>query len=153
MFQFNGLPIGKVPRILPIITMLGYSFATTYLFSRLFPMREKNPNYDPRYPYYGDEYFTSYNAGSWAVGGLIGIPIAGVINNLTWSGSSLSGSYSNFKYQLVTNNPNVDLFFYPKYEVYNKNIFDEKKFNLKYLWFQESVFKCRVKGATIINKK
>lgn len=140
MFNFNGLPLGKVPRIFPILTMISYSVITTSVFERFFRFENKYGYKQPSF-------------GSYALGALIGIPIAGTINNFTWSGSSLSGSYASFKYQLVTENPNTDLFFYPKYEIYNKNMFDENKFNLKYLWFQESTFKCRVKGATLKNIK
>jgi hypothetical protein len=148
IFEFNGLPLGKVPRILPILTMLGYSFGLTSLFASIIPINETKTVRT----LYGESTTTQKNLpASYAIGALIGVPLAGIINNFTWPGASLSGSYANFKYQLVTKNPNIDLFFYPKYEIINKNIIEDKKWRLKYLFIQESTFKCRLKGATIIN--
>jgi len=55
-------------------------------------------------------------------------------------------------YRLASENPNVDLFFYPKYEVSSKNVFGDEGVKLKYLFVQDATLKARVSGATLIHK-
>jgi len=46
-------------------------------------------------------------------------------------------------YRLISENPDVDLFFYPKYEISKQ----------QKLFTQEAVIKGRVSGATLIHKE
>jgi hypothetical protein len=59
---------------------------------------------------------------------------------------------ATLNYRLASENPNVELFFYPKYEVSKKNVFGEEGVKLKYLFVQDATLKARVSGATLIHK-
>ena len=76
---------------------------------------------------------------------LLSLPIAGTINNFIWSGATAEAS-STIERQLIEENPDTDLFFFPKYEVKEYNVFNDGP---KYLWWQKSEVNAKVKGATI----
>ena len=69
---------------------------------------------------------------------IIGVPLAGALNNLTFSNSALGVAGSGLNYKLITDNPDIDIFYYPKYEISNKINF----------WNQKAYLKANVKGAT-----
>ena len=143
LFTFNGVELGKTKRILPTLTLVGYSFASQLAVQRAFGKRtgKNTPTY--KIGEYKLGFVPSY---------LIGLPIAGMFNNLTWNNSALSGASATLNYRLASENPNVDLFFYPKYEVSKKNVFGDEGVKLKYLFVQDATLKARVSGATLIHK-
>jgi hypothetical protein len=137
LFTFNGVDLGSVKRFLPIVTMLGFSYATGALIQTLGGKEQVAVNpYYPSYKIEGDYKIKK------APAMLLGLPIAGILNNLLWSGSSLSGATSTLNYRLVTENPTIDLFFYPKYEIQYK----------PKLFTQSAIIKARVTGATLKKK-
>jgi hypothetical protein len=81
--------------------------------------------------------------------------VAYIINHLfSWNNAAFSGASATLNYRLISENPNVDVFFYPKYDIKKKNIFTKGGLvNLRYLWFQDATIKARVSGATLIRKK
>lgn len=139
ILSFNGVNIGKTSRILPIISMIGYSFVCEMGINKLTGIagiehinkKESNENYTVKDP--GMGFFPSL---------LIGIPIAGALNNLTWNNAAFSGASTTLNYKLVKENPDVDIFFYPKYEIKKSSNF----------WFQEASVSAKVSGATLIKK-
>ena len=135
MFTFNGGTLGTTPRILPIISLIGYSFISQTVVQRI------GGTGDDGYSRLG--FVPSY---------IIGLPIAGMLNNLTWNNSALSGASATLNYRLVSENPKVDLFYYPKYEINKKNVFSDEGIKLKYLFVQDATLKARVSGATLIHK-
>jgi len=120
--RFNGLELGRTPKILPILTMVGYSFGVGGLLQETFGFKDN-----------GD-----YKIGT-VPSILLGLPIAGALNNVTWSGSAFSGATNELNYRLVTDNPNVDVFLNPKYTIDYK----------MGLWKQSATVKAKVMGATI----
>ncbi len=120
--RFNGLELGRTPKILPILTMVGYSFGVGGLLQETFGFKDN-----------GD-----YKIGT-VPSILLGLPIAGALNNITWSGSAFSGATNELNYRLVTDNPNVDVFLNPKYSIDYKMGF----------WGQSATVKAKVMGATI----
>ncbi len=120
--RFNGLELGRTPKILPILTMVGYSFGVGGLLQETFGFKDN-----------GD-----YKIGT-VPSILLGLPIAGALNNVTWSGSAFSGATNELNYRLVTDNPNVDVFLNPKYSIDYKMGF----------WGQSATVKAKVMGATI----
>lgn len=120
--RFNGLELGRTPKILPILTMVGYSFGVGGLLQETFGFKD-NGNY---------KIGTVHSI-------LLGLPIAGALNNVTWSGSAFSGATNELNYRLVTDNPNVDVFLNPKYTIDYKMGF----------WGQSANVKAKVMGATI----
>ena len=80
---------------------------------------------------------------------LVALPIAGTINNFIWSGAVAEAS-STIERRLIEENPDIDLFFFPKYEVKKYNVFND---GYKYLWWQEADVDAKVKGAIIKSTK
>jgi hypothetical protein len=145
LFTFNGLEIGKTKRALPLLTLVGYSFISQMAVQRI--VGTKNGTIAPNITFKTEEYRLGFVPSY-----IIGLPIAGMLNNLTWNNSALSGASATIKYQLVAENPGVDLFYYPKYEINKKNIFSDEGIKLKYLFVQDATLKARVCGATLIHK-
>jgi len=147
---FNGVSLMKTPKILPILTLLTLDFAfSAYVMQPIFG--EKKETYEST-EWNGSEYVTvsnSYSTGDKRLGLvpglLLSLPIAGTINNFIWSGATAEAS-STIERQLIDDNPNIDLFFFPKYEVKKYNVFND---GVKYLWWQEVDVNAKVKGATI----
>ena len=46
-----------------------------------------------------------------------GIPVGGALNNLIWSKTSFNESRRKANLKLIEENPNIDLFIYPKYNI------------------------------------
>ena len=111
LFRFNGINIGRVPRALPILTMLG----TTLLFGikgqELAGINRKTGEY----------------VLPDGVNFLVALPVAGIANNYLWQGSAVSGITNQIHYKLINENPNVDMFTNPKYSIdYKYGLFGQK---------------------------
>ncbi|MEC9209964.1 MAG: hypothetical protein VX762_06020 [Bacteroidota bacterium] len=150
ILYFNGVALTKTPKILPILTLLSLDyFFTTSVMQPIFG--EKKDTYEST-EWNGSEYVTvsnSYSTGDKRLGLvpglLLSLPIAGTINNFIWSGATAEAS-STIERQLIEENPDVDLFFFPKYEVKKYNVFNDGP---RYLWWQKADVDAKVKGATI----
>ena len=141
---FNGIPLAKTPRILPIMTLVGYSFLSQAMVQYAFGRKTETIG---NKKYKTDEFRLGYVPSY-----ILGLPMAGMLNNFTWNYSCLSGATSTLRYRLASENPNVDVFFYPKYDIKKKNVFSDGGVNLRYLFFQDATIKARVSGATLIHK-
>ena len=98
VFRFNGLDLGKTPRIAPVLSLIGYGLATTLVVRRF------SSNYlrlDRPLP----------------ISILVAVPISGALNNLTWSGAALQSATWEVNNNLLLYNPDIDLFLNPKYEL------------------------------------
>jgi hypothetical protein len=142
LFTFNGVELFKTKRIFPTLSLIGYSFLSQSLVQRAAGYKKEEIN--------GEKYSTGEERLGFTPSYIIGLPIAGMLNNLTWNNSALSGASATFNYRLVSENPNVDVFYYPKYEIKKENIFSDQGIRLKYLFVQEASLKGRVQGATLI---
>ncbi len=131
--RFNGLELGRTPKILPILTMVGYTVGVGGILQSAFG--NKDIKYNSNY--------TCDGCGDPKLGMvpsmLLALPISGALNNITWSGSAFSGATNELNYRLVTDNPNVDVFLNPKYTIDYKMGF----------WGQSANVKAKVMGATI----
>jgi len=138
LFTFNGVKISKSSKILPILSMIGYTFATGVVLNTLAGEKQTQQGY---YSYNGVLYpnYTSKPRLPLVAAIIVGMPIAGALNNLTFSNSALGAAGSALNYKLITENPEIDLFYYPKYEVNN---------NLS-LWKQKATLKANVMGAKL----
>ena len=144
---FNGVSLMKTPKILPILTLLTLDFAfSAFVMQPIFGTKIETNTYDN---WDGTTYTNTYDSGENRLGLvpglLLSLPIAGTINNFIWSGATAEAS-STIERQLIDENPNIDLFFFPKYEVTKYNVFND---GVKYLWWQEVDVDAKVKGATI----
>jgi len=116
IFKLNGFTIGSVPRILPILSLVSMSVASTRLIQEIGGTVD---NF--RSDRYG-EYKINFLGAM-----LLGVPLGGVVNNLAWSGSATSGLTNQMYYRLVDENPDVDIFTNPKYKVdYKLGVFGQK---------------------------
>jgi len=134
--RFNGLELGRTPKILPILTMVGYTFGVSGVLQEVFGNKDVTERF-------GNTSYTCKGCGDPKLGTvpslLLALPVAGAINNFTWSGSAFSGATNELNYRLVTDNPNVDVFLNPKYTIDYK----------MGLWKQSANVKAKVMGATI----
>lgn len=135
--RFNGINLTASKRFWPIVSMVGVSLATGMVIQGIAGTKTETETYGSgsfreTYTYEGG------NKLSLGVATLIGIPIAGAINNQMWS-SSLSRAAWELNNQLIEKNPDVDVFLNPKYDIDLKHGF----------WTQTAVIKAKVMGATI----
>lgn len=114
LFTFNGVQLGKTPRILPIATMLLYSFSFGTLLSGA--VGRKEVKYNPNSYYVDVDTKTNYKL-PLGVSMILTLPISGALNNLTWPNAAASGASQTINFRLVDENPNIDVFFYPKYSI------------------------------------
>ena len=118
IFRFNGVELGKIPRLLPLLTLLGATYAYGTLIQQTVGYKTERIG---NYSYQGDyKLKLGYAA-------LMGIPLAGMTNNFIWNGAALSGLTNQMYYKLVEENPDVDVFINPKYKVdYKLGVFSQK---------------------------
>ena len=126
--RFNGIDLGKSNQALPILTMLGYTFGTGVLINEIVGTNDDWDSND-----YGEDKL------GLPIASAIGIPIAGILNNLTWSGAAMQNASWNLNSRLVEENPDIDIFLNPKYEVKNN----------QGLFTQKAKVTAKVMGATI----
>jgi len=143
ILYFNGVALTKTPKILPILTLLGLDYAIGNLFY-------SDGGYEYEYDSYGNYIGLTEKGGfGYVPSFLVALPIAGTINNFIWSGATAEAS-STIERRLIEENPDTDLFFFPKYNVKKYNVFND---GIKYLWWQEADVDAKVKGATIKSTK
>lgn len=131
LFTFNGVEVGRTPKILPILTMVTFSFCSARLVQAI--GGEKTTNV-------GAWYSESKPNISFIPAIILGLPIAGATNNFLWQSSAFSGASSCFRYRIIEENPDIDLFIYPKYKVEYKSG----------IWTQSSSLTGRAIGASLI---
>lgn len=148
LFYFNGVQLGSTPRILPIASLLTMSLLGGTILNTAFPGDYKYNSRTRDYDYKGGIGILP--------GAILSLPITGMVNNLVWKSSAYSGATRTLQYNLVKENPDVDLFFYPKYEIHRKHVYSgsditggASKFEFKYLWVQDVKIKGRCKGAKL----
>ena len=80
------------------------------------------------YEEYGyNGYYTRVNGPAAFFASAIGIGIAGIINDFSWTGATKAKAIQKCNWALKQSNPNIDSFINPKYDVqYNKSVFGTK---------------------------
>ncbi|MBJ04642.1 MAG: hypothetical protein CMP65_01905 [Flavobacteriales bacterium] len=142
IFTFNGVRINKIPQIAPILSMIGYTFASAEIMRQLGVGKKDERTYTGGgYPY-GSTYSYTVDLGTKLNGlsFLVGLPVAATMNSLTWRRiSSLSSAGSQINTELISKNPEVDMLLFPKYEI-----------ETDYRWLSESsIVNLKVKGAIL----
>jgi hypothetical protein len=128
MFRFNGIEIGRTPRIFPIISMLAFSYGYKTLIKTAGGEKIVNGKLLFSDPFAGNIYEQKVkNKIPNVVSYLLAIPIAGITNNFLWDGVAASGLTNQVYYKLVDENQDIDVFVNPKYKVdYHPGIFTQK---------------------------
>ena len=74
--------------------------------------------------YDGWDYYTRVNGPVAFFASAIGIGIAGIINDVSWTGATKAKAIQKCNWALKQSNPNIDSFINPKYDVqYKKGVF------------------------------
>lgn len=108
IFRLNGLNIYRVRKVFPILTLLSTTILTGYYLET-----------EGGYTY-------NFSTGKmkaelpWYFGSLLALPVTGIANNWMWGTSALANSLHEINYQLVTQNPEIDVFTNPKYVMENR---------------------------------
>lgn len=119
--RFNGINLKAQQKFLPTLSMVLLTVATGGVI----------------YEFVGNE--IEEEAIGLAVSYVAAIPVAGIINNQIWSDAAFSRASWNANSILMEENPNVDVFLNPKYEIETKNG----------LFGQKVKLKAKVMGATL----
>ena len=150
LFYFNGVQLGHTPRIMPMLTLAGMCAVGGCFVAAVADRGNSFTDDDFYRKWYGGDYQ------EFIPGALLTLPITGAINNFLWKNSASSGISRTLKYRLVKENPDIDVFCYPKYEINQKNVFstpdvtgNKQEIKLRYLWIQDVTLKARVKGAKL----
>ena len=103
--RFNGVVINKTPKVLPILSLIGLtsSIGTSIFISG---QQVVNNRVENRIPL--------------GVAYLIGLPIAGTINNFLYPTSAAGMASSKFNLRLAYEYKDIDVFLNPKYEFRNE---------------------------------
>ena len=92
--RFNGVNVSGTKRVLPILSLLATSIVLGPTMSEILSLNDNT------------------------LGTVVALPVAGAINNLSWGKiTSTSRAFQRFNRKLVQDNPNIDVFLNPKYEV------------------------------------
>ena len=138
IFNFNGVDISKSSKIFPIISLIGYTAGIGFGLNQLFGTKQVQQGGSYAGNFFVPSYVSKPNL-PLVPALLIAIPIAGTLNNFTYSNSALGAGGSALNYKLLLENPEIDVFFYPKYSVYKKQGF----------WKQQATINATVKGAKL----
>ena len=130
--RFNGIKINAQKRIWPVLSMVALSVATGSIINEAVGYKEEETDWGT---YESDEYKLGL-----ALSSVIAIPIAGAINNQIWSDAAYSRASWNANSELLDENPEIDVFLNPKYEVKTKGG----------IWTQKAELSAKVMGARII---
>ncbi|MEN9959428.1 MAG: hypothetical protein RLZZ474_1672 [Bacteroidota bacterium] len=124
IFRFNGVSMFRLPASLPALTLLSTTIATGLIIQPLFGYEKvKVGSYS-----YENLDNPNLNIG-FAM--LLGLPIAGAINNQLYPNIAVSNAMHEMNYQLVKQNPDIDVFSNPKYNITNQRGFWRTEANVK----------------------
>lgn len=129
IYRFNGINLNEANGFLPTLTMIGMSLAGGVALDYI--VGDKEIIVDGQ-----KEYVRRLGI---PLSTVITIPIAGIANNLLWPSSSYQVAAFNLNNRLVSDNPDIDVFLNPKYEI-------TRRFRL---WDQQTIINTNVMGAII----
>lgn len=138
IFRINGVSLGKTPKIVPVLSLLSYSAAIGFGLQQAVGRETIRYNFNMGGYQNTQEYKGDYKL-PLSLAFVFAIPIAGTLNNLTWSQSSYSGISNEIHYRLLNENPDIDVFLNPKYTI-------DYRIGL---WNQSSIVKLKAMGAKI----
>jgi hypothetical protein len=129
IFRFNGVSMFRTPAILPVLTLLSTTISMGMALEPVFGYKKVTQNYGGGY----SSTFEDPNSPNvhWAIASVLSLPIAGAINNQIYSNIAVSNAMHEMNYQLVKQNPDIDVFSNPKYNIYNQTGFWKTEANVK----------------------
>jgi hypothetical protein len=118
-FVFNGISISKVPQFFPALTLIAFTWQSGNLMNIIGVGSEKLIVDD-----YG--YVASYRSRPNFLSYLLGLPVSATLNSLIWKGASKGAAGSEINSVMLEQNPDVDMFLFPKYSVQTEGFYSEK---------------------------
>jgi hypothetical protein len=124
IFRFNGVSMFRMPASLPVLTLISTTLATGFVIQPLFGYEKVK---------IGNNTYENLDKPNLniAIAMLLGLPIAGAINNQVYPNIAVSNAMHEMNYQLVKQNPDIDVFSNPKYNISNQRGFWKTEANVK----------------------
>ena len=124
IFRFNGVSMFRMPASLPVLTLISTTLATGFVIQPLFGYEKIK---------IGNSTYENLDKPNLNIGVamLLGLPIAGAINNQMYPNIAVSNAMHEMNYQLVHQNPDIDVFSNPKYVITNQRGFWRTEGNVK----------------------
>lgn len=136
IFRFNGVSLYRTPSFLPVVTLLATTVSAGLALEPVFGYKKETVRF-------GNQSFQIDNLDKpnlhWALASILSLPITGALNNQIYSNIAVSNAMHEMNYQLVKQNPDVDVFSNPKYSIFNQ----------RGLWKTEANVKANVLGSRI----
>lgn len=137
IFRFNGVSLFRTPSFLPVVTLLATTVSAGLALEPVFGYKKETINFG------NGQSFQIENLDKpnlhWALASILSLPITGALNNQIYSNIAVSNAMHEMNYQLVKQNPDVDVFSNPKYGISNQ----------RGLWRTEANVKANVLGSRI----
>jgi hypothetical protein len=128
IFRFNGVSMFRTPSILPVMTLLSTSIFLGQALEPVFGYKKETYGT-------GNYAYTVENRDKpnlhWAIISVLTLPISGAINNQAFPNIAVSNAMHEMNYQLVHQNPDIDVFSNPKYNITNQRGFWKTEANVK----------------------
>ncbi len=128
IFRFNGVSMFRTPSILPVMTLLSTSIFLGQALEPVFGYKKET--YGTGSYAYTVENLDKPNL-HWAILSVLTLPISGAINNQAFPNIAVSNAMHEMNYQLVHQNPDIDVFSNPKYNITNQRGFWKTEANVK----------------------
>lgn len=106
IFRLNGVSFSRIPKILPILTLASTTFLAGSTLQDVVGLDLS------KYPY-------NYKL-DLGLACILALPVTGAINNIAWRNIAVSNLMHEMNYQLIKNNPDIDIFSNPKYLINNQ---------------------------------
>ncbi len=137
IFRFNGVSLFRTPSFLPVVTLLATTVSAGLALEPVFGYKKETLSFGNGQTFQMDN-LDKPNL-HWALASILSLPITGALNNQIYSNIAVSNAMHEMNYQLVKQNPDVDVFSNPKYSIYNQ----------RGLWKTEANVKANVLGSRI----
>ena len=139
-FSFNGINISKVPQFFPILTFAALTWQSANIMTEIGVGSKVYDSYV--YDTFTGTFVLDQN-GSFTrspniLSYVLGLPISATFNSLIWKGASKGAAGSEINTEMLEQNPDVDMFLFPKYSIQTEGFYKES-----------STVKLRVKAATL----
>ncbi|MBP6054299.1 MAG: hypothetical protein KA527_01565 [Cytophagaceae bacterium] len=128
IFRFNGVSMFRTPAALPLLTLLSTTVWMGMTLEPVFGYKKVTERYGNQSFSYEDPDKPNLH---WAIASVLALPIAGAINNQMYPNIAVSNAMHEMNYQLVHQNPDIDVFSNPKYVITNQRGFWRTEGNVK----------------------
>lgn len=126
IFRFNGVSLFRTPSFLPVVTLLASTVGAGMVLEPVFGYKKEIIRDS-----YGQRVELLKPNLHWAIASVLSLPLTGALNNQIYSNIAVSNAMHEMNYQLVKQNPEIDVFSNPKYSISNQQGFWKTEANVK----------------------